>query len=90
MYGIIINTEQECIELIEKINKLFKFLFDENTTSYTHYQKHLYKDEYCVIIDKDRVINLQNEYPDLFKQLPYNFDDVIELDKNNYFSDDIF
>ena len=89
MKGIKLSTEQECIDLIADIDSKFSFLFAEGTITYTHYVKHLSKDEYIVIIDKERIEYLQVQFAELFNSLKYGLEDVVEVDKSNYFLQDI-
>lgn len=89
MKGIILHTEQECIDLIQDIDSKFSFLFGEGTETYTHYVKHLSKDEHIVIIDKERISYLAEQFPEIFNSLAYGLDDVIEVNKNDYFLQEI-
>jgi len=84
MEGIIINTEQECIDLIAQIDEEFSFLYEGVSKTYTYFLKNLTKDKYLVIIDKARITPLATYYPDKFKRLPYRLEDIVEVDKNNY------
>lgn len=85
MQGIILNTEQECIDLIEQIDTSFSFLFQGITETYTHYIKHLtVESNYIVIIDKDKISYLAAAFPDLFNALPYGLEDIETVDKEYY------
>lgn len=85
MQGIKLNTEKECIDLIQSIDENFRFLFADGTTTYTHYVKHLEEDSYLVIIDKYKIEHLKSLYKEIFDKMPYSFDDIIEVDKTKYF-----
>ena len=84
MEGIILNTEQECIDLISQIDTSFSFLFQGMTNTYTHYIKHLTLDNYIVIIDKANISHLAAAFPDLFNALPYGLEDVETVLKEDY------
>ena len=84
MEGIILNTERECIDLINQIDTLFSFLFEGVTETYTHYIKHLTEDKYIAIIDKDRISHLADTFPNLFIQLPYSLEDIETVLKEDY------
>ena len=85
MKGIILNTDLECSELINDIDSKFGFLFGEGTETYTHDVKHLTKEEYLVIIDKEKIKYLAAAFPDIFNSLAYGLDDIVEVSKLDYF-----
>lgn len=85
MKGIILTTEQECIDLIQDIDTKFSFLFGEGTNTYTHYVKHLAKDEYIVIIDKEKIEYLAEQFSEIFNSLAYGLEDIVEVSKLDYF-----
>lgn len=87
MYGIILNTDQECKDLIALIDSKVKFMFKGASKTYTYFIKEPNGERRLVVINPKDVERLAKDYPDVlggFGEALIN--SVVEVDNKDWIS----